>query len=307
MLKDGWGDIECNICNSKGYKILYKSNYDTELVERQFSQYSVYCDIVKCNKCGLIYESPREKIDIINRRLVTELYPIKVVAIQERSRFFEIYIKNIKKNIPLSGKLLDIGCNIGDFMYLMQKERLEVYGIEPSFYAAQRAEKIFGLKIINDVVDDAINNFSDEFFDIVTMWDVIEHLSDPRNTLYKINKKLKKGGYLCITTHNINSLFAKISRAGYPHLMYQHFYHFSDKTLKTILNMAGFEISKIEIFNKRWSIGYLIMLLKEFFPKNKFARRISDILSNTATFLHLQNVILLMPLYNDLRVYAKKK
>lgn len=307
MTESNWEKLACNLCGSKDYKILYKSNFNYDLVEGHFSQYSVYADIVRCNNCSLVYESPREKIDIINERLMKEAYPIKELAIEEREKFFRLNIKRMKKNIPVKGRLLDIGCNIGDFLNLMRKEGLDIYGIEPSRSAAERAREYYGLNVINDVADNAIENFEDNFFDIVTIWDVIEHLSDPCGVLNKVNKKLKKGGYVCIATHNIDSLFAKATRSFYPHLMYQHLYHFSDKTLKAMLDKAGFQIVKSETFNKMWSVKYLMSLLKDFFPTNKFICRISDDLNNISKFMHLQNLMIVVPIYNDMSVYAKKK
>lgn len=306
-MKNNWEESECNLCGSKDYKLLYKSNFNFELVDSHFSQYSVHADIVRCNNCSLTYESPREKIDIINKRLMKETYPIKESAIEEREKFFKLHIESMKKNIPVKGRLLDIGCNIGDFLNLMRKEGLDVFGIEPSRSAAERAKEYYGLNVINDVVDNAIGNFEDNFFDIVTLWDVIEHLADPCGVLSKINKKLKKDGYICIATHNIDSLFSKITKSLYPHLMYQHLYHFSDKTLKAMLDRAGFRVVKSEIFNKIWSAKYLILLLKEFFPTNKFVCKISDDLAKMSKFMHLQDLILVVPVYNDMRVYAKKQ
>ena len=63
---------------------------------------------------------------------------------------------------------------------------------------------------------------------------------------------------------------------------------------------------KSEIFNKIWSAKYLILLLKEFFPTNKFVCKISDDLVRISKFMHLQDLILVVPVYNDMRVYAKK-
>jgi 2-polyprenyl-3-methyl-5-hydroxy-6-metoxy-1,4-benzoquinol methylase len=307
MLKNHWEEAECNLCGSRDYKLLYKSNFNAELVDRQFSQYSVHADIVRCNNCSLIYESPRETVAVINKRLMKETYPIKELAVEEREKFFKLHIKSMKENIPVKGRLLDVGCNIGDFLDLMKKEGLDVFGIEPSAYAAERAKEYYGLKVVNGVVDNALEGFEDNFFDIVTLWDVIEHLPDPCGALSGINRKLKKDGYICIATHNIDSLFSKITKSLYPHLMYQHLYHFSDKTLKAVLDKSGFKVVKSEIFNKMWSVKYLILLLKEFFPTNKFICKISDNLTKISGFLHLQNLMLVLPMYNDMRVYAKKQ
>ena len=307
MTDGSWEVISCNLCGSKDYKMLYKSNFDFELVDRNFSQYSVYADIVRCVKCGLIYESPREKVDIINKRLMKESHPIKELAIEERESFFELNIKSMKKNIPVKGRLLDVGCNIGDFLNLIRKEGLDTYGIEPSSSAAEKAKKYYGLNIINDVAYNAIDSFEDNFFDVVTIWDVIEHLSDPSGVLSKINKKLKKDGHICIATHNIGSLFARITRSHYPHLMYQHLYHFSDKTLKAMLDKTGFNIVSSETFNKMWSVRYLISLLKDFFPTNRFFCKTSDGLAKISRSMHFQNLKIIVPIYNDMRVYAKKK
>ena len=307
MTNSHWENVICNLCKGKDYRILFKSTYDPEIVEKKFAQYSVYTDIVKCTKCGFVYETPREKADIITKRLRMESYPIKEHAIEERALSFKKYIDSMKKNIPFQGKLLDLGCNIGDFLHLAKKEGVEIYGIEPSVFAAEKAMNLFGIKVINDLVDNAVMNLPDDFFDIVTLWDVIEHFLDPLDILCKVNKKMKKGAYICIATHNIDSQFSKITGSWYPHLMYQHFYHFSDKTIKEMSSRAGYEVVKIEVFNKMWSIRFLLGLLKEFFPRNRFLCSISDIGINLVTFLRIQNIIITIPVYNDMRVYARRK
>ena len=103
----------------------------------------------------------------------------------------------------------------------------------------------------------------DEKFDIITMFDVIEHLTDPMNDLKILNRKLKSGGKIFITTHDIETLLAKISGRHNLMFMYQHFFHFSPQTLSKMLEANEYKIVGFKRFSKSWSFEYLFHLVEK--------------------------------------------
>jgi predicted SAM-dependent methyltransferase len=117
----------------------------------------------------------------------------------------------------------------------------EVNGVEPNPMASEYARNELGLNVITGFLEDV--EYPEEYFDVITLWHVLEHLSDPSRTLRRIHKLLKPDGLLVITTPNLNSFDAQIF--GHCWIGYElprHYYVFSLETLNDILQKAGFKL-----------------------------------------------------------------
>ncbi len=151
-------------------------------------------------------------------------------------------------------RLLDVGCHIGVFLEIAQERGWEAWGVEPSRWAAREALSR-GLQVIEGTLDDV--HLADEFFDVITMWDVIEHLADPLTELRRSQRLLKKGGAICIHTINIESPLARLMGSRWPWLMEMHLYYFSPRTLEEMLRKAGFTVLKMVNQGRFLRLGYL--------------------------------------------------
>ncbi len=138
------------------------------------------------------------------------------------------------------GSLLDVGCGAGFFLHYAKLKGWNVSGIDLLKEYAQFARKELKLDSIQCLpLEEAL--FPEQSFDVVTLWDLIEHLPHPLHELKRINQLLKPGGHLAIWTPNVkNSIFMKERWTGY--ITYQHLYFFSLATLGQLLNRAGFSI-----------------------------------------------------------------
>ena len=158
------------------------------------------------------------------------------------------------------GKLLDVGCAEGFFLKTAENI-YDVEGIEISKHASVCARN--SLKL--NVKEATLQNFkTNTRYDIITLWDVIEHLHNPIQQLRIINELLKKEGVLVISTGDISSLSAKISGKKW-HLMTppQHLQFFSKKSLINAIERSGFSIEKI-LYRGEWvSFGYTLFKLSE--------------------------------------------
>jgi len=117
------------------------------------------------------------------------------------------------------GKILDVGCALGFFLLIAKNQGFDTYGIDISEYAIQEAKKILGTSVVCNDVEKKIP-FRDKFFDVITCWDVIEHLQNPRLFLKRLSRKLRHGGLLFIETLNYESLSRK--------LMKENWYYFTN-------------------------------------------------------------------------------
>jgi hypothetical protein len=97
----------------------------------------------------------------------------------------------------------------------------------------------------------------DQPFDVVTMWDVIEHLADPAGELVKVAHLLKPGGYVAVHTMDIRSLTARLMGSRWPWLMEMHVHYFSRNSVAAMLSSAGFDIVWTGAEGRYLRLGYL--------------------------------------------------
>lgn len=154
---------------------------------------------------------------------------------------------------PLEGKsLLDFGCGVGGLCNMAKEYRARVAGIEPDASARERTRKSSGL-ISYESLASLKEADREAKFDIVTMWDVIEHLREPWKGLQELSTVLQKDGWLLLSTPNAACLRARIERARWENMVNPtHFYYFTRKSLEAVLRRAGFS----EIFELRFPIQY---------------------------------------------------
>ena len=133
--------------------------------------------------------------------------------VKDESHFYwKIYsygIKNINKFIKLKNKkkILDLGCSSGLFLDIAKEKKWETFGIELNEKEIEISKQNHNVKNIN--LYQARKEFNLKF-DVITMWDVIEHVKDPHELLKTVKKSLRPGGLFFFQTPNVNSLAARV-------------------------------------------------------------------------------------------------
>jgi len=209
--------------------------------------------IVRCNRCTLIYTNPRAKnasenyfgnIDLFyeEARLI-----FKGKAVHHRDRNYAYELRQIKRLKP-SGKLLDIGSNMGFFLRKAREAGFDATGVEPSASLAEIARKEFGLDIINSYFETA--GIAPASADVITLIDVLEHVVNPQEVLATARGVLKDDGLLCIKVPNgdYNLLKLKLAqrfrKTGSFDLFnsFEHVIHYTVKTMRAMMDQNGFRI-----------------------------------------------------------------
>jgi len=169
---------------------------------------------------------------------------------------FERHLRPLEKITgPANGrKLLDVGCYIGVFLEIAARHGWEAWGIEPSQWAAEQARQN-GLNVIHGTL--ATTHLPDGSFDVVTLWDVIEHVSDPMSEIRRVHRLLKPGGLIVIHTMDIDSPFSRVMGPRWPWLMEMHIYYFSQRTMAAMLRKAGFQVLWSGPHGRFQTLGYL--------------------------------------------------
>jgi len=169
------------------------------------------------------------------------------------------YLNKIKK-FKSSGKILDVGCATGYFLEVAQEEKFHPYGIDVSHYAIDIAKKKFHENVqCSSIASSKLNN---QNFDIITMFDILEHLKEPIEDLKILHKSLKDDGLLVIQTGDTKSTWAKTMKHNWHfYAPPQHLYFYSAKNINTLLSKAGFQVIKIEKTGKWVSLRYLFHMM----------------------------------------------
>ncbi|MBN1139594.1 MAG: class I SAM-dependent methyltransferase, partial [Anaerolineae bacterium] len=161
---------------------------------------------VRCRRCGLIYLNPRPSLAEMARYYPADYEPF---VRQERAGGGVGYRLAIAKKRRIAshglepGRLLDIGCGSGDFLLGMQERGWQVFGLDISPEAAALARQN-GLDVFGGHLLEA--PYQEHSFDLVTMWDVLEHLHDPAAYLVRVAQLLKPGGRFVVTLPNPHSV-----------------------------------------------------------------------------------------------------
>jgi 2-polyprenyl-3-methyl-5-hydroxy-6-metoxy-1,4-benzoquinol methylase len=135
--------------------------------------------------------------------------------------------------------LLDIGCGEGFFLSNASQAGYTGKGIEISQNAAAYARKEFGLDVKATSFEEL--RFPENYFDVITLWQVLEHVPYPLMVLKEVHRILKPGGLLATSTPNIEGILAKIFRRRWWNIRRLHINQFTTKTLTDMLNRAGFK------------------------------------------------------------------
>lgn len=223
-------------------------------------------NIVECTNCKLLARdivfSKKEIEEIYSKDYFTKLQKdyfsaglTKELENSLRVKDFENRFENVKKFTNIKkGKLLDVGCGTGVFLKIVRDDGWRTKGTEVSRFAAEVGKKKFNLDIVcNELKEIKLKRAS---FDIVTGWDLIEHVEEPGELIVEIKRILKNKGFVTFQTTMVDSLlfiladlsytlsfgkFSKLVEIAYP---VHHSNHFSRKTLKKLLLKNGFRIIK---------------------------------------------------------------
>lgn len=203
-------------------------------------------EILKCKGCGLGITSPfpsSEELAKSNQ----ETYQVeqRIQTYLSRQDYFERRYKqyvNKIKTFKQKGRLLDIGCNIGLFLKVARQEGFEVTGVELNKECAEYGKKNFSLDIRTEYLHEIA--FPEQSFDVITLFDVLEHVPDLHGFILEVAGILKSDGLLVVQMPNLDSLMADITRSKWNWLTPpDHLYHFTPHSIIKFLEINGFKVN----------------------------------------------------------------
>jgi len=211
--------------------------------------------LVKCADCKMIYESPRYDAKTIVQGYMSSQEANHDSQYPMRVKSFYLALKKHSDRIPLPGaKILDIGTAGGAFLDAATQYGYKAYGMEPSADLVNRG-KSRGLNIEQGTIES--HDFEANSFDMVCLWDVIEHLPDPKAALHEVKKLLKPEGILLINYPDIGTWQAKIAGNRFWWILSVHLHHFTRKSIVDICRRTGFEAFHFQRYWQVLEFGYL--------------------------------------------------
>lgn len=226
----------CDLCGSSSQTALYEKDG---------------WPIVRCSDCGLVFVgrelAPEELVAMYDEDYYEDPAQdgyASYAAAEARKRLHDRSLLGELEQLIAPGDLLEIGCAYGFFLDEARARGWRVRGIEPSKHAAAEASRRLGSSIPTMAFTALPIEPSSQ--DAIAMWDVIEHLPDPRATVEAAQQWLRPGGVLALSTGNVSSLAARLHGIDWSLMTPPwHQFYFSRKTIRRLLLGAGLTIERI--------------------------------------------------------------
>ena len=250
--------IECPICNNTNFEN-HINSIDYSVSKEKFS-------IVKCVSCNFHFTNPRPTDSELGKYYISDHYIshnntsknlfektyqfIRNIAIKGKHKLVTSYFK--------TGTILDIGCGTGDFLNTFKIKNWETKGVEPSDIARKQAIENHNLDV-DESTD--LRDLKGEY-NVITMWHVLEHVTELNQTVEQLNRLTTKNGKVIIAVPNHKSYdcsFYKKYWAAYD--LPIHLHHFSKETINTLFEKHGFSLIKTK--GMKFDSFYVSMLSEE--------------------------------------------
>lgn len=220
---------ECEVCGHETFEICFEKD------GHRFH---------RCTNCDLVRIDPQPTDEVLAKIYGAHYYDAWGLQ-TDKGDVERIKATTFRFNLgdlgtPKKGqKLLDCGAATGFLMGVAQEMGYEVYGVELSEYGANAIAERFGKdRVHQGQLEDA--NFDGKRFDVISMYDFIEHVRDPEAVLRNAFELLAPGGAISITTPDTSTLTHKVMRSHWSHYKVEHIFYFNRDNLKQLLERVGF-------------------------------------------------------------------
>lgn len=240
--------FRCVVCGEAGFRVVVRG-WGTKLragaepssplyacTNRGHGSFDRVVECVGCHLRTLHPLPPAAAVDAAYREVEDLDYlgiePQRVVA-------FRRLAERLARWVRPPGRLLDVGCYTGLFVQAALDTGWDAFGMEPSRWASDLAQRRLPSRVTAGFLrEDA---FAPDSFDVITSWDVIEHVTDPLGDLQRMVRLLRPGGWLFLSTMRSDAPVVRLLGRYWPWYMEMHRYYFTPRTLRWLLERCGLD------------------------------------------------------------------
>jgi 2-polyprenyl-3-methyl-5-hydroxy-6-metoxy-1,4-benzoquinol methylase len=256
---------QCWLCHSASAQEWKARNLPTRLSPDDLkitdAHYGRTLRLLRCKQCGFIFADGAElaELEALYGQLVDEAYADSSEARTLQMRWM---LERIQRQAPVAS-LLDVGCAAGLLLEQARELGISASGVEPSAALVGLAQAK-GLRALHGVLPHAA--LDGQKFDLVSLMDVIEHVSDPVGLLRLGAAHLSEGGALLVVTPDIGSAVARLLGKRWWHLRVAHVCYFDARTLEAAAREAGLAV--VQRFRPLWffPVSYLMERVLKYVP-----------------------------------------
>ena len=251
-------NVACPVCNIQE-STLYLDGDDNEIRLASVGSSRTLLShgrILRCSSCGLAYRSFRPRNEELGRLYRAADDSRYEAEMPNRWRTARRHKRIIDRYVPTKGALLDVGCASGAFLRVMRDAGWAGDGIEPSEAQFLRANKLLGgsSNLQQCMLQDALLS---KDYDLITLWDVLEHVTEPAEFLELAASHLKSGGFLALNVPRIDSPIAKVLGSRWPLLLAEHLNYFTIPSLRICGESAELALIHTGQRPSAFSLGYI--------------------------------------------------
>ena len=256
-------EIPCDLCGSTEVDVLRpaapetRSSHDLVRIFRASSDVPLADRLVRCKSCDLVFVSPRVHAPTIVASYAEGEDPTFVSQAGARERTFGQSVERIEALLGGPGSVFDIGTAGGSFLAAARARGWKVDGCEPNKWLAAWGKKHYGIDIRPGSLTE--QDLEGAKYDVVTLWDVVEHLPQPSEIIARAKQMVKPGGYLILTFPDFGSPSARMLGRFWPFLSSVHLFYFSKATIARMLKKAGFEVVRTAAHTQELELSYLLL------------------------------------------------
>lgn len=251
--------------------------------------------VMKCGHCGFLYTMPRPGPEVIGRYYESQEYIshsgtskglVNTLYLLVRNFTLGRKVRLIRRLKP-EGKILDIGCATGEFLAMCREHHYEPYGVEPSRQAREAAASKLNLYVDPE---EMLAEYPEGFFDVITLWHVLEHVHDLNGRIREISRVLKPDGVLIIAVPNSQSADSQAYKKFWAAWdLPRHLYHFSRESLNNLFVKHLYRIEKV--IPMKFDAFYVSMLSEKYKRGHPDYLRgiLNGFRSNISACLHQKN------------------
>lgn len=260
--------ISCTVCGSVTFDPVYAATISDPDSDpgAYFSSARLragHLSIVRCRRCGLMMTNPRDDDATLARIYAALADPVYAAEDDNRRLTAREHLALVAGYQPHKGQLLDVGCATGMFVCVAHEAGWEAAGLDASTWAIARARgHCPGSAFVAGLLEQTA--FPEEKFNVITLWDVLEHVRSPVETLSCVYRWLAPKGWLFLNLPNADSVIANLMGKRWVLLLREHLWYFSPTTMARLLRQNGFELVRTRPNFVRFSLTNIVGRLAQY-------------------------------------------